>query len=61
MADEFWYFNYNASYDLTDNYQLRLTINNLFDTDEPRGIYGAGNNIDGGFGREYVVGVTAKF
>ena len=61
VADEFWFFNYNASYDLTDNYQLRLTINNLFDTDEPRGIYGAGNNIDGGFGREYVVGVTAKF
>jgi iron complex outermembrane recepter protein len=61
FADDFWYFNYNAAYDLSDNYQLRLTINNLLDTDQPRDIYGIGNNFDGGFGREYIVGVTAKF
>lgn len=61
VGDDFWFFNYNAAYDLTDNYQLRLTINNLLDTDEPRGVYGIGNNFDGGFGREYIVGVTAKF
>jgi outer membrane receptor protein involved in Fe transport len=61
VADDFWFFNYNAAFDLNDNYQLRLTINNLFDQEEPRGVYGIGNNIDGGFGREYIVGVTAKF
>ena len=61
VADEFWFFNYNAAYDLNDNYQVRLSINNLTDTEEPRGIYGIGNNIDGGTGREYIVGVTAKF
>ena len=61
VADDFWFFNYNAAFDLNDNYQLRLTINNLLDTDQPRDIYGIGNNFDGGFGREYIVGVTAKF
>ena len=61
FADAYWFFNYNAAYDLTDNYQLRLTINNLFDEQGPLGIYGTGNVYDGGFGREYIVGVTAKF
>lgn len=61
VADDFWYFNYSAAYNVSDNYQLRLTINNLLDTEEPLGIFGVGNPADGGTGRQYIVGLTARF
>ncbi len=61
IASDFHYFNYSASYDLTDNMTLRLTINNLADTLEPRGQYGNPNQFDGGVGREFIFGVNARF
>jgi outer membrane receptor protein involved in Fe transport len=53
------YFNYNAGYDLNDDMSVRLTINNVTDTDGPNGIYG--DAYDLGVGREYVLGFSMKF
>lgn len=53
------YFNYYASYGLTDKVKLRLTVNNLTDTDGPDGRQG--DAYDLGIGREYVLGVNVKF
>lgn len=61
VADDFSYFNYQAAYDITDAFTLRLVVNNLTDTDEPRGVYGLTNQFDGGIGREWVVGFQARF
>lgn len=60
-ADDFSYFNYQAAYDITDSFTLRLVVNNLTDTEEPRGQYGLTNQFDGGVGREWVVGFQARF
>jgi outer membrane receptor protein involved in Fe transport len=60
-ADDFSYFNYQAAYDITDAFTLRLVVNNLTDTEEPRGQYGLTNQFDGGVGREWVVGFQARF
>lgn len=61
FADDFYFFNYFASYNVSDNVQLRLSINNLFNTDEPRNRYGLPNQFDGGLGREIIVGASARF
>lgn len=61
VADDFHFFNYAASYAVTDNMSVRLAVNNLFDTEEPRGIYGLTNQYDGGIGREFIFGVNARF
>lgn len=61
VANDFHYFNYFAGYEINDNFTARIVVNNLFDTDEPRGIYGIGNDFDGGVGREFLVGVSARF
>ncbi len=61
FADDFYFFNYFASYAVSDNIQLRLSVNNLFDTDEPRNRYGLPNQFDGGLGREIIVGASARF
>ncbi len=61
VASDAHYFNYFASYDLNDAVTMRLTVNNLTDTQDPRGQYGVGTNADGGLGREFIVGVSARF
>ena len=53
------FFNYNAQYALRDNITLRLTVNNLTDTDGPNGRYG--DAYDLGIGREWILGVGMKF
>ncbi len=53
------YFNYNAAYDIKDNLTLRLTINNLTDTDGPNGPLG--DSYDTGIGREWILGVNMRF
>lgn len=61
FADDFYFFNYFASYNINDNLEVRLTVNNLFDTDEPRNQFGIANQFDGGIGREFIVGAAARF
>jgi outer membrane receptor protein involved in Fe transport len=61
VSPEFHYFNYFANYRLSENLSVRFVVNNLFDTIEPRGIYGVGNDYDGGVGREFLFSVTANF
>jgi len=61
VAPEYSYFNYFAGYKLSDTFSARLSINNLFDEDEPRGIYGVGNDFDGGVGRTFILGLNGKF
>ncbi len=60
-ADAFNFFNYAASYQVNDIFSVKLAINNLFDTQDPRGIYGLTNQYDGGIGREWIFGVNARF
>jgi iron complex outermembrane recepter protein len=61
VAPEFMFYNYSASYEINDRFTIRGTINNLFDTTDPRGAFGVGNQYDAGIGREFIVGVTARF
>jgi|CXWL01.1.fsa_nt_gi outer membrane receptor protein involved in Fe transport len=61
FAPDYSYFNYNAAYDINDSMTVRLVINNLTDTDEPRGPLGLTNQFDGGIGREWVLGFQARF
>ncbi|WP_395776168.1 TonB-dependent receptor domain-containing protein [Aquidulcibacter sp.] len=61
VSPEFNYFNYFASYKFENDLTLRLSVNNVLDTIEPRGIYGVGNDFDGGVGREFLVSLTTKF
>ncbi|GAM99995.1 tonB-dependent receptor [alpha proteobacterium U9-1i] len=60
-GEDFNFFNYNASYDITDSMTVRLVVNNVTDEDWNRGIYGVGNQFDAGIGREWVVGFQARF
>jgi iron complex outermembrane recepter protein len=60
-AKAFNYFNYAASYELNETFKLQFVVNNLFDTQDPRGIYGLTNQYDGGIGREFIFGVNARF
>ncbi|MCU0976981.1 MAG: TonB-dependent receptor [Steroidobacteraceae bacterium] len=53
------FFNYNAQYALRDNITLRLTVNNVTDTDGPNGRYG--DAYDLGIGREWILGVGMQF
>ena len=46
---------------MNDIFSVKLAINNLLDTQDPRGIYGLTNQYDGGIGREWIFGVNAKF
>ncbi|MGQ0383633.1 MAG: TonB-dependent receptor domain-containing protein [Gammaproteobacteria bacterium] len=50
------FFNYNAQYSVSDNIEIRLTVNNLTDEDGPNGAFG--DAYDLGVGREYVLGVS---
>ncbi|MBU6372740.1 MAG: TonB-dependent receptor [Alphaproteobacteria bacterium] len=59
--DQYSYFNYFASYELNDNFKIRAVVNNVMDEAGPRGVYGIGNGYDGGVGREFLLGVSAKF
>jgi iron complex outermembrane recepter protein len=61
VAEAFWFYNYSASFQINDRFTIRGTINNLFDTQDPRGAFGLGNQYDAGIGREFIVGVTATF
>ncbi len=61
FADAFSYYNYNAEYAINDQLTARLTINNLFDTEDPRGGYGLANRFDGGIGREWIFGINYNF
>ncbi len=58
VNQSYYYLNYNAQYALTDNIDLRLTINNLTNSDGPNGIYG--DAYDLGVGREYLLGVSVR-
>jgi outer membrane receptor protein involved in Fe transport len=61
FAPAFNFFNYAASYKINDNFVVRATISNLFNTQDPRGIYGIANRYDGGIGREFIIGLNARF
>jgi hypothetical protein len=61
VADDFHYFNYFASYDINEMVRLRFVVNNLTDTEKPRGIFGNPTTFDGGVGREFILGATMRF
>jgi outer membrane receptor for ferrienterochelin and colicin len=62
VAEDWHFFNYNAVYDVNDNLRFRLVVNNLTDTEKPRGaLFGNPNPFDNGVGREFIFGVNARF
>lgn len=61
LNGDFDYFNYLASFDVTDSFTVRLSVNNVLDEDWDRGENGFQNPYDGGFGRQWVLGVQARF
>ena len=64
----FTYFNLAAGYDVTDNFQLYVNVNNLFDAKAPIDaatyggyLYNPSWATAGAIGRFYKVGIKANF